>query len=248
MARAFGHLAALVTARTGHIRTGEDPGPPLPARRTLLESNLFRGLPPEVAESIAGRLRMLHCERGTTLIDHEGRGERLYIVKQGRARLYRLTSDGKKLVIGIAGPGATFGELSLLNESMAGTFAEAIDDCTFCVMSDEVLRSVVATHPSFALRIIEYLGQRLHDAEAALERVAFHSIPARTARVLLDHADSNGHVEGFSHQDLAEMVGTSRESVTRTLLQLKSEGVLSIHRRCIALKDVAALSRHADSS
>ena len=191
---------------------------------------------------------MVHCDPGTILIDHEGGGERLYIVKQGRARLYRLTGDGRKLVIGIAGPGATFGELSLLNESMAGTFAEAIDDCTFCVMSDEVFRSVVAAHPSFGLRVIEFLGQRLNDAEAALERVAFHSIPARTARILLDHADADGHVEGFSHQDLAEMVGTSRESITRTLLQFKSEGALTIHRRCIALKDVARLSRYADSS
>jgi CRP/FNR family transcriptional regulator, cyclic AMP receptor protein len=245
MARAFGHLAALVTTRKG--RTEATPAPS-PARRTLFESNLFMGLPPDIAESIAARLRMVHCDPGTTLVDHEGGDERLYIVKQGRARLYRLTGDGRKLVIGIAGPGSSFGQLSLLNESMAGTFVEAIDECTFCVMSDDVFRSVVATHPSFGLRIIEYLGERLQDAEAALERVAFHSIPSRTARLLLDHADAEGHVEGFSHQDLAEMVGTSRESITRTLLQFKSEGALTIHRRCIALKDVARLSRYADSS
>jgi CRP/FNR family transcriptional regulator, cyclic AMP receptor protein len=246
MARALAHLVALVSPRP--VPADASAGTPSPFRRSLLESNLFRGLPLDVAEAIAGRLRMVQCETGTTLIDPEGRGERLYIVKHGRARLYRLTSEGKKLVIGIAGPGATFGELSLLNESMAGTFAEAVDDCTFCVMSDDVFRSVVATYPSFGVRIIEYLGQRLHDAEAALEHVAFHSIPARTARVLLDRADSEGHVEGFSHQDLAEMVGTSRESVTRTLLQFKAEGALTIHRRCIALKDVARLTRYADSS
>jgi len=130
---------------------------------------------------------------------------------------------------------------------MYNTFAEAVDECTLCVMSRADLERVLISKPQVGLRIVETLGHRLREAEARLEDIAFKNIPARLASLLLRLQEEQGNtIEGYTHQDLAEMIGTYRETTTQTLNNFKRNGLLGIGRKRIELYDPDGLRTMAE--
>jgi CRP-like cAMP-binding protein len=125
---------------------------------------------------------------------------------------------------------------------MHNTFAEAVDDCLLCVMSRHDVERLILGKPSVAVRIMELMAKRLHEVEARLEDMAFKSIPARLALLLLRLREDQGdHIYGYTHQDLAEAVGTYRETTTQTLNEFKSKGLIEIGRKRIDILDPAGL-------
>ncbi len=210
--------------------------------RLLSENDLFRGLPAEEMEAIAGKLPMATCARGQLLYAPGETGEALFILKAGQVRLYRIAADGRKLVLATVGPGTVFGEMAAVGQSMTDSFAEAVDDAVVCIMSRIDIEQVMLEHPSVAVQMVRVLSGRLHEAEKRLEQFAFAPVPERVARLLLTLAH-NGEVAGYSHQELADMIGTSRETVSRAMVELKTAGIVEIDRRCIKLLDMAALQR-----
>jgi CRP-like cAMP-binding protein len=179
----------------------------------------------------------------------EDTSEVLFLLKEGRIQLYRISPDGKKLVIATVGPGAIFGEMALIGQGMHNTFAEAIDDCVLLVMGRQDVERLLVTNPRVALRIFEALGRRLKEAEARLEEIAFKGIPARLASLLLQLADAAGGdtISGFTHQDLGEQIGTYRETTTQTLNMFKTQSLIDIGRKRITILDRQGLQRIADS-
>jgi len=170
----------------------------------------------------------------------EDTGEVLFLLKKGRVQLYRISPNGKKLVVETLGPGTIFGEMSLVGQGMHNTFAEAVDECLLCVMSRADVERLMREKPSVAFRFVEALGDRLSSVETRLEEIAFKSIPARLASLLLRLADEEGdgtEVIGYTHQDLGEILGTYRETVTQTLNDFKAEGLLEISRKRIQILD-----------
>jgi len=212
----------------------------------LLENDLFRGLGPDEMGDIAERLPMATCRIGQVIYEPGETGEALFILKSGHIRLYRIAPDGRKLVLATLGPGTAFGDMSVLGQSMIGSFAEATEDCTICIMSRVDIEQIILEHPRVAIRMVELLSSRLRDVENRLEQMAFAPVPTRLARLLLD-LEQDGEVAGHSHQDLAEMIGTSRETVSRALVDFKTEGWVGIDRRCIRIMDRAALGDVAES-
>jgi CRP-like cAMP-binding protein len=105
----------------------------------------------------------------------EESGEVLFLLKKGRVQLYRLSPGGKKLVVATLGPGAIFGEMSLVGQGMHNTFAEAVDDCMLCVMSRADVERLMREKPEVAFRFAEALGDRLSQVEERLEEIAFKS-------------------------------------------------------------------------
>ena len=147
------------------------------------------------------------------------------------------------------GPHTLFGEMALLGTRMHNTFAEAVDDCLICVMSRTDLERMILSKPRVALRILEITGKRLREAEERLENMAFKGIPARLASLLLrlsEEQDSET-ITGLTHQDLAESVGTYRETATQVLNDLKSQGLIEIGRKRITILDREALWEVAES-
>jgi CRP-like cAMP-binding protein len=189
------------------------------------------------------------CRRGKILYMPEDTSEVLFLLKEGRVQLYRISPDGKKLVIGTVGPGTIFGEMALIGQGMHNSFAEASEDCVLWVMSRGDVERLLVTRPKVALRIFENLGSRLREAEARLEEIAFKSIPARLASLLLQRADEAGSdtVAGLTHQDLGEQIGTYRETTTQTLNTFKADGLIDIGRKQIVIRDRAGLQRVAES-
>jgi len=217
--------------------------------RYLSELTVFQDLSPREMQELNRIITMSTVPRGRVFYRPEEPGEVLFILKEGRVQLYRISPEGKKLVITTLGPHTLFGEMALLGTKMHNTFAEAIDDCLICVMSRTDLERLILNKPQVALRILEVTGKRLREAEERLENMAFKGIPARLASLLLRLAEEQGNDEiaGLTHQDLAESVGTYRETATQVLNDLKAQGLIEIGRKRIKILDPVRLTEIAES-
>lgn len=224
---------------------------PLPAdkMRYLSELTVFQDLTAREMEDLNRITTMSTVSKGRVFYRPEELGEVLFILKEGQVQLYRISPEGKKLVITTLGPHTLFGEMALLGTKMHNTFAEAVDDCLICVMSRTDLERLILSKPQVALRVLEITGKRLREAEERLENMAFKGIPARLASLLLRLAAERDTLEivGLTHQDLAESVGTYRETATQVLNDLKSQGLIEIGRKRITILDQDRLAEIAEN-
>jgi CRP-like cAMP-binding protein len=215
----------------------------------LSDMELFQDLSVRDMEEIDRITTISAVKKGKVFYRPEETGEVLFILKKGRVQLYRISPEGKKLVIASLGAGTLFGEMALLGQQMHNTFAEAAEDCQICVMSRKDLERLILSKPQIGLRVLDITGRRLRDAEERLETMTFKGIPARLASLLLRLAaerESN-EVVGFTHQDLAESVGTYRETATQVLNDLKNQGLIEIGRKRIVILNPEGLMAIAGS-
>jgi CRP/FNR family cyclic AMP-dependent transcriptional regulator len=211
--------------------------------------DIFQDLTEQEIEEIDRATTITTGRRGKLFYMPQDTSEVLFLLKEGHVQLYRISPDGKKLVIATVGPGSIFGEMALIGQGMHNTFAEAIEDCVLLVMSREDVERLLVTKPKVALRIFEVLGSRLRDTESRLEEIAFKGIPARLASLLLHLADAQGGqtIGGMTHQDLGERIGTYRETTTQTLNSFKTAGLIDIGRKRIEILDRGGLESIAES-
>ncbi len=217
--------------------------------RYLSELAVFQDLTPREMEDLNRITTMSTVAKGRVFYRPEEPGEVLFILKEGRVQLYRISPEGKKLVITTLGPHTLFGEMALLGTKMHNTFAEAVEDCLICVMSRTDLERLILNKPQVALRVLDITGKRLREAEERLENMAFKGIPARLASLLLRLSSEQGDdtIRGLTHQDLAESVGTYRETATQVLNDLKGQGLIEIGRKRITILDRDRLEEVAES-
>lgn len=218
--------------------------------RYLANIEVFQDLSTVELAEMDRQITMTACERGKIFYMPEETGEVLFLLKKGRVQLYRISPNGKKLVVATLGPGAIFGEMSLVGQGMHNTFAEAVDECLLCVMSRADVERLMREKPQVAYRFVESLGERVSRLESRLEETAFKSIPSRLASLLLRLADDqadNDRVKGYTHQDLGEILGTYRETITQTLNDFKADGLVEIGRKRIGIVDRDALEELSES-
>ncbi len=209
----------------------------------LSDMELFSDLSSREMEELDRITTMSTVKKGRVFYRPEETGEVLFILKKGRVQLYRISPEGKKLIIASLGAGTLFGEMALLGQQLHNTFAEAAEDCLICVMSRKDLERLILSKPRIALRVLEITGKRLRDTEQRLETMAFKGIPARLASLLLRLSEERKTLEvtGLTHQDLAETVGTYRETATQVLNDLKNQGLIDIGRKRITILDAEGL-------
>ena len=215
----------------------------------LSSIEIFQDLSKSDIEEMNRQFLMTGCAAGNIFYMPEETGEVLFLLKKGRVELYRLSPDGKKIVVASLGSGAIFGEMSLVGQGMYNTYAEATTECILCVMSRSDVERLMREKPQVAFRLVEALGKRLIQTERQLEDLAFKSIGARLASLLLKLADETGSdkVDGFTHQQFSEMVGTYRETVTQTLNEFRVNDLVQIERKKVILIDRAGLESVANS-
>ncbi|MGE0059859.1 MAG: Crp/Fnr family transcriptional regulator [Dehalococcoidia bacterium] len=206
----------------------------------LREAEVFKDIAPADMKEIERMTTMITTPKGRVLLTPERPQEVLFILKKGRAQVFRETEDGRRLVISILEHGAIFGEMPLLSQKLGGSSVETLDDCTVCVMSRNDVERLITTNAHFALNVVHLLAERNAALESKLEQQTFQSAPERVAVALLELADPSGQIN-VSHQQLGESIGASRETVTRILGDFKLSGLIDISRSSIVIKDRAGL-------
>jgi CRP-like cAMP-binding protein len=191
---------------------------------------------------------MSTCQCGKIFYQPEDTNEVLFILKKGRVQIYRLSPEGKRLVVATIGPGTVFGEMGIIGQGMQNSFAEAIEDCILCAMNRHDVERLILSKPTVALHFMQVMASRLSKAEAQLEDLAFKSIPGRLADLLLRLRDEEGNdsIHGYTHQDLAEAVGTYRETATQILNDFKARQLIEIGRKRIDILDAPGLAAVAE--
>jgi CRP/FNR family transcriptional regulator, cyclic AMP receptor protein len=213
----------------------------------LRETAVFISLSPAEQTWLAESTTMITCEQGRVFYTPDEPGEVVFILKRGRVDLYRLAPDGRKLVVASLGAHTIFGEMGLIGQGMYGCFAVAATDCLLCVLSRSDLQALIRRNPDVGLNLLAELGKRLQQREEEMESLAFRGLPARLATILLREADAYGTVVGLSHQDLAERLGTYRETVSQLLGRFRHEGLVAVEPRRIRLLDLAGLAAYAEA-
>lgn len=213
-------------------------GGPLTKREYLLTMDIFRDLPPAQIEMIEHATVMRTIPKGQMIYSQEDRAEALFLLKRGQVAIYRLTPTGKRLELATIGPKAFFGEMPLLGESLRHAYAEATEESLLCVMSRADVERLIREQPQVALRMIEVLGRRLADREARLEELAYRSAPARIAAVLLRLTEGSAGTEiAVTHQELGDMIGALRETVTKILDEFQSDELVELRRGHVLVRD-----------
>lgn len=204
--------------------------------------DIFQDLTPAEMEEMDRTTTMSTCKKGKVFYRPEDTGEVLFILKKGRVQLYRLSPEGKKLIVAVIGEKSIFGEMALIGQGMHQTFAEAAEDCVLCVMSRYDVERLIVNKPSVSLRIMHLMAERICSLETQLEDMAFKSIRTRLAAHLLRLRDEQGDmILGYTHQDLAEAIGTYRETATQTLNEFKGDDLIEIGRKQVVVVDAAGL-------
>ncbi|MDP9365238.1 MAG: Crp/Fnr family transcriptional regulator [Chloroflexota bacterium] len=213
----------------------------------LLETEVFASLSEPERTWLMESTTMVTCERGRIFYAPDEAGEVVFILKRGRVDLFRLSPEGRKLVVASLGAHTIFGEMGLIGQGMYGCYAEAAEDSLLCVLSRTDLQALIRRNPDVGLRLLAELAGRLQQREAELEALAFRGLSSRLAALLLREAGADGTVAGYTHQELAERLGTYRETVSQTLGRFRSEGLVAVEPRRIRLLDPAGLEAHVES-
>ncbi|MBI2303316.1 MAG: Crp/Fnr family transcriptional regulator [Chloroflexi bacterium] len=218
-----------------------------PSKPSYLSAmEVFQNLSPADMEWVDQVTTMRACPKGSILYEPGETGEVLFLLKKGRVQIYRLSAEGKRLILAILGDGTFFGEMALFGQGMYDAFAEATEDSLVCAMGRADVERLLLEKPQVALRVLQALGRRLLDTEAVAEGLALKRVAARLTSLLLRLAGDDNIVSGLSHQELADMVGTLRETATETLNQLRAAGLVAIGRKRIIILDREGLSRLAE--
>jgi CRP/FNR family cyclic AMP-dependent transcriptional regulator len=209
--------------------------------------DIFQDLSEEELKALDSSITLIPCETGKIFYAPEDMGEALFILKEGKVQLYRISTDGRKIVTNTLSPGTIFGEMSLIGQGMYDSFAEAIERCAVCKMDRVDLERLLLEEPQVAIRILEVIGRRLLEVEARLEDIAFKTVAGRLASLLLRLMKEQGAtIVGFTHQDLADAIGTYRETTTQTLNRFKAQGLLDTGRKRIEILDPESLQLISD--
>lgn len=220
----------------------------------LSEVALFDGLSDEDMQAIGHATTMTRCVRGQQILSPDDDPDRIHIVKQGRVRVYRMSPDGKQLTLDIHEKGTILGDMELLGQDrLPEAYAEAIDDAVICTITPDELRRLIERFPIIGVNIIRHLSRRLRAAEQELEAMAYQRVDQRVARKLLDLARRFGIrtergtlIEArLTQQELAEMVGTTRETLAHTLGDFRRRGLLDTVRQRVLIRDAEELAEIA---
>lgn len=214
---------------------------------------LFGALDENDQAELRDRMTETTLRRGETLFDEGDQGDRLYIVVEGKVKLGHTAPDGRENLIAVLGPGEMVGELTLFDPGPRTATATAVAQSRLLTLEHSALMGLLDTRPELAKHMLKALAQRLRRTNEALADLVFSDVPGRVAKALLDLADRFGqrtdegiHVpHDLTQEELAQLVGASRETVNKSLADFVSRGWIRLEGRAVLLLDVDRLRRRA---
>lgn len=219
----------------------------------LRRSPLFAGLNEQASQDLLASMGSLRLERGDELFHEGDPGDRLYVITEGKVKLGRSSSDGRENLLAILGPGEMFGELSLFDPGPRTATATAVAETQLVGLTNDALHSYLSDHPKVALTLLAALARRLRRTNESVADLVFTDVPGRVAKALLELSGRFGRpveegvmvAHDLTQEELAQLVGASRETVNKALADFATRGWIKLEARAVLLLDVDRLRRRA---
>jgi len=214
---------------------------------------LFAALDDEAARALIGSMTTSHLERGDVLFHEGDQGDRLYVISDGKIKLGIISVDGRENLLAILGPGEMFGELSLFDPGARTATATAVAETQLIALGHDDLHKFLVGRPDVAATLLGALARRLRRTNGALADLVFTDVPGRVAKALLDLSLRFGHpadegilvAHDLTQEELAQLVGASRETVNKALADFATRGWIKLEARAVVLTDVERLKRRS---
>ena len=214
---------------------------------------LFAALDDEAAAALLASMSRVDLPRGEALFAEGDAGDRLFVITAGKIKLGRTSGDGRENLLTVLGPGEMFGELSLFDPGPRTATATAVSDAELVGLGHTDLQAFLTGRPDVARHLLQALARRLRRTNDSLADLVFSDVPGRVAKALLDLADRFGrtaddgvHVHhDLTQEELAQLVGASRETVNKALADFASRGWLRREPRSVVIHDVERMKRRA---
>jgi CRP/FNR family transcriptional regulator, cyclic AMP receptor protein len=219
----------------------------------LRRAPLFDALDDDGARTLRRQMAEVKLHRGEHLFMEGDDGDALYVVIEGKMKLTRAAADGRENLLSVIGPGEMFGELSLFDPRPRTSSASAVTDAVLASLKNEALMPLLRERPEVSLHLLRALAQRWRRAADVTADLVFTDVPGRVAKNLLDLAERFGtqepdglHVHhDLTQEELAQLVGASRETVNKALADFAARGWLQISARSVLILDSERLRKRA---
>ena len=182
--------------------------------------------------------------KNSVILFEDDPGDALYIVATGQVKVVLIGEDGREVILSVLGDGDFFGEMSLIDDEPRSAHVIAMRDSHLLVLRRDDFQSQLEQHPKVALELLRVLVQRLRRADEKIGGLVLLDVNGRVAQLLLDLAEESGGpkiTRKLTHQTIAQMIGSSRETVSRAMRELVDRGLIDVSRREITIKDHDAL-------
>ncbi|WP_432664565.1 Crp/Fnr family transcriptional regulator [Wukongibacter baidiensis] len=188
-------------------------------------------------------------KKGSVIFMEGDKGEAFYFIKSGKIKISKSSKDGKELILNIYGENHVFAEVTIFNDISYPATAEVIEDAVVGVIRNYDLEKLIKSNTELGFNLIKILSKRLFNAQMKLKQLALNDTYSRTADTLIRLSknvgiERNGQIEfdlDLSRQELANMIGTARETVSRILSRFKKEGSIDISGKKMVIKDIEKL-------
>jgi CRP-like cAMP-binding protein len=212
---------------------------------------LFTALDDAQAASLRASMDSVKISKGGILFKEGDEGEHVYVIVDGKLKLGTSSGDGRENLLSILGPGEMFGELSLFDPGPRTSTATAVTDAKLLSLSHEKLIPWLKGNPEVSLHLLARLAQRLRRTNEAVGDLVFSDVPGRVAKALMDLGARFGKQTDdglFVHHDLtqeelAQLVGASRETVNKALADFAGRGWLKLDGRAVLITDIERLEK-----
>jgi CRP-like cAMP-binding protein len=219
----------------------------------LARSGIFQGVDADAAESLAKEMEITEVRKGEVVFSEGEPGDSLYIVLSGKLKVGRRAQDGRQNLIAVMGPSDMVGELSLFDPGPRTATATAVLDTRLARLRKQALRPWLTNRPEIAEQLLRVLARRLRRTNDALADLIFTDVPGRVAKTLLQFAGRFGTREGgvlrvshdLTQEELAQLVGASRETVNKALADFTTRGWLRLDGKTVIIMDTERLARRA---
>jgi len=211
--------------------------------------NLYQILCPHKVKTMADKHTFSHYKKDQYIFFPEDAATHIYMIVSGHVRIGHYQEDGKEVITAILSTGEIFGELAMAGEEKRKGYAQAMEATVICPLSITQLADLMKENKELSFKILKLIGLRLMKLERKLELLVFKDARTRVIEFLKDAASWKGKKVGFetmiatrlTHKDIAALTGTSRQTVTTILNELKDKNLINFDRKKILIRDLAAL-------
>ncbi|TMH66643.1 MAG: cyclic nucleotide-binding domain-containing protein [Betaproteobacteria bacterium] len=206
---------------------------------------LFASFPEDQLRMLTTMVTRRSASRSTTIMAGGDATDSLYIVLSGRLKVMMSDSDGKEVILSILGPGEFFGEMGLIDDEPRSASVVTIEPCELLSISKRDFKKCLLENSEMSMAVMRGLVRRLREADRKIGSLALLDVYGRVARLLLDMAENvNGEkvvTKRLPKQDIAKMIGASREMVSRVMKDLQTGGYIEMRGSSIVLRDTIML-------